>query len=332
MLAEIDTRSVVPEQRLEFWCESIATAFNDKQLIERPLKTPFNARLRAFELDRLCFSETTGTPHTSTFSPDSQRDVFVAIIPFEGTVVIQQDRREARLQPGDFGFCSLGWSYTIGASTEFQRISISIPGKELRDIFPACNYITATTISLKKGAGILFHDMVHSVYQRIEEIEHYKPAAIAAADALVSLLRGTLHELPQVQDSGPSRLEFYHKERIRGYVKANLRTNLSVDSIAQAVELSPRYVHSLFSKEPMSLMKWVWAERLDRCRHDLGLASLSGRSVSEVAYTWGFNDPAHFSRTFRSRFGTSPTKYREQALRPQMQQMPEQSGLEPLAA
>jgi AraC-like DNA-binding protein len=30
------------------------------------------------------------------------------------------------------------------------------------------------------------------------------------------------------------------------------------------------------------------------------------RSVSEIAYHWGFNDAAHFSRTFKARFGMSP--------------------------
>ena len=334
MLAEIDTSSVIPEKRIEFWRTNVAAAFNFEQKIEPSSRNSFNAKLKAYKLDRLQFTETAGTPYRSTLSRESgsDSDVFAVILPFEGTVVIRQDSREARLEAGGCGFCHLGHSYAIESVTPFRHVAINIPGRELRDIFPACNYITATRIFLKQGAGALLFDTVRALCGCIGEIEQRQPAAVAAADAIVALLRGALYELPQVQDTGPSRLEFYHKERIRSFVKANLRTNLSVELIAKAVELSPRYVHSLFAKEPVSLMKWVWMERLDRCRHDLGLASLNGKSVSEVAYSWGFNDPAHFSRTFRSRFGLSPTQYREQALHPALQSTLPDSGAQPLAA
>ena len=32
--------------------------------------------------------------------------------------------------------------------------------------------------------------------------------------------------------------------------------------------------------------------------------------ITEVAYRWGFNDSAHFSRLFKASFGMSPTQYR----------------------
>ena len=332
MLAEIDTAAVAPEQRVDFWCTNVASIFNLERRIEQSPGGIFGAKLKACELDRLQFAETTGTPHKSTASARPESDIFSAILPLEGTVVVRQDGREARLEAGGFTLCNLARFHTIEFLTCFRHVTLNISGKELRDIFPACNYITATAISLKKGAGALLSDMVRALCERIAEIEQRQPAAIAAADAILNLLRGTLYELPQLQDTAPSRLEFYHKERIRSFVKANLRTNLSVESVAKAVDLSPRYVHSLFSKEPLSLMKWVWMERLDRCRHDLGLASLNAKSISEVAYAWGFNDPAHFSRTFRSRFGMSPSRYREQALRSPPQSPPPNQDLQSLAA
>jgi len=33
--------------------------------------------------------------------------------------------------------------------------------------------------------------------------------------------------------------------------------------------------------------------------------------VSEIAYRRGFNDPAHFSRAFKSRFDIPPSKLRQ---------------------
>jgi len=57
-------------------------------------------------------------------------------------------------------------------------------------------------------------------------------------------------------------------------------------------------------------MQLVWAQRLDNCYRELASGDGPQRHVSEIAFAWGFNDPAHFSRSFRKRFGTSPSKLR----------------------
>ena len=49
---------------------------------------------------------------------------------------------------------------------------------------------------------------------------------------------------------------------------------------------------------------------LERCRADLGTPALRTRSVGEIAYYWGFNDVAHFSRSFRARYAQSPREFR----------------------
>jgi AraC-like DNA-binding protein len=52
-------------------------------------------------------------------------------------------------------------------------------------------------------------------------------------------------------------------------------------------------------------MQWVLEQRLQASRSEL--AGRGTRPVAEVAWTWGFASPAHFSRTFRRRFGQPPS-------------------------
>ena len=47
-----------------------------------------------------------------------------------------------------------------------------------------------------------------------------------------------------------------------------------------------------------------------RVRADLEDPRQRARSITEIALRWGFNDSAHFSRTFRARFGLSPRAVR----------------------
>jgi AraC-like DNA-binding protein len=38
-------------------------------------------------------------------------------------------------------------------------------------------------------------------------------------------------------------------------------------------------------------------------------------SISEIAYSCGFNDLSHFNKSFRTRFGVSPSKRRAEFLK-----------------
>jgi AraC family transcriptional regulator, positive regulator of tynA and feaB len=52
-------------------------------------------------------------------------------------------------------------------------------------------------------------------------------------------------------------------------------------------------------------------ERLARCSKELLNPVCNGLSIEQIAYRNGFNDAAHFSKSFRARYGVSPREYRK---------------------
>src|SRR5580698_7606270 len=99
--------------------------------------------------------------------------------------------------------------------------------------------------------------------------------------------------------------------RISGYIEARLEdANLSPKKIAEDNGISVRYLYALFSGQGMTVSGWVRKRRLLRCRAELDGAgtgaSITGASITEIAYRWGLNDSAHFSRLFKASFGMSP--------------------------
>jgi AraC-like DNA-binding protein len=52
--------------------------------------------------------------------------------------------------------------------------------------------------------------------------------------------------------------------------------------------------------------------RLDRCHQDLLNPACARKSITEVAYSWGFNNSSHFSRCFKRAFGASPRRFRSE--------------------
>jgi AraC-like DNA-binding protein len=104
------------------------------------------------------------------------------------------------------------------------------------------------------------------------------------------------------------------QERIRAFVRRNLgNPDLSVDLIARAMKCSKRYIHKLFSGD-QTVSDYIWSLRLDRCR--AVLSSPAGRDITltQLAFDTGFSSSAHFSRTFRDKFGTPPKAFRARML------------------
>jgi len=52
---------------------------------------------------------------------------------------------------------------------------------------------------------------------------------------------------------------------------------------------------------------------LQQNREDLASAAQRKRSITEIAFSWGFNSSPHFSRLFKERYGISPRRYRARA-------------------
>lgn len=93
------------------------------------------------------------------------------------------------------------------------------------------------------------------------------------------------------------------------------RRDLSPATVAAHLGVTPRYVHMLFATEPESFSEFVLARRVDRAQRVLADPRFAGRPVSAVAFDAGFSDLSHFNRTFRRRFGMTPSEIRASARR-----------------
>lgn len=74
--------------------------------------------------------------------------------------------------------------------------------------------------------------------------------------------------------------------------------------------LSVRYLHELLQQTGLSFSERVLELRLQQARAMLTNARHDRLKVSEIALACGFNEVSYFNRSFRRRFGASPTQYR----------------------
>ena len=81
--------------------------------------------------------------------------------------------------------------------------------------------------------------------------------------------------------------------------------DLCIDQISAELGCSKRYLHMLFSERGTTVSDYIWQARLQNCRQEL--EAHAGKTITDVAFSWGFSSSSHFSRVFRKYFGVVPS-------------------------
>lgn len=131
-----------------------------------------------------------------------------------------------------------------------------------------------------------------------------------AADALLGILALRCHR----STAGHRRTEPHKKidrEQVRDYINSHIRDpKLSVQMVAERIGVTTRYLQLLFAEAGECVSEYIKRERLRGCLLDLRDAGFDRQSITQIAFSWGFNSAAHFSSSFRKEFGLSPRDYR----------------------
>jgi AraC-like DNA-binding protein len=98
-------------------------------------------------------------------------------------------------------------------------------------------------------------------------------------------------------------------------IKADILRNLadpdiSASAVALRQGITPRYIHMLFESEGTTFSTFVLNRRLILAYRMLSDPYCSSLTVTRIAFEVGFGDLSYFDRTFRRRFGKTPSELR----------------------
>jgi AraC-like DNA-binding protein len=130
-------------------------------------------------------------------------------------------------------------------------------------------------------------------------------------ECTVGLIR---QRLGQPDGITPHTHRLLHMAHIRDIIRRHLSDPmLAPDRIAEAANISPRYLHKLFQGAeltPMQLLKWL---RLQECNRSLQDPALAMTPIKDVIAAHGYARPDQFARDFKQLFGVSATQVRRLA-------------------
>lgn len=317
MLLNFNTDEVPEKDAGRYWEDSLKRAFFLDHAQVKPVSgQAFRASLRFHKLeDGFRVGDLRLGACKLVFREDPAKDFVILGFPVAGGEVIRHGRKSHTYAPGEVMVLNdMTHKHSEVACDGVRRLMVCVPRTALEKRFARVNDFGFAGIHIMPpGPQVeLLSRAAHMLAKRVEMAEGVLgPAVTLAETAFLQRLDDALHALPDSRGDPRHKLRTFHRERIKSYALSNLHAELHIGVIAAAVNLSESYVYNLFAAEPLSLMRWIWLQRLERCRHELENGE-PGRSIRDVAYAWGFNDAAHFSHMFHEKYGVPPREYRIQ--------------------
>jgi AraC-like DNA-binding protein len=311
----LNTSSSVPDRRLAVWQDIVCDTFVGLDCRSDMHEAFWGAVSQSaigpatFTRVDSCAQRVFRTP--SRIARASQNYVLVAL-GNSGVNGVYQDGREAVVSAGQFVIYDTTRPYELRFDDSFSQTILQMPRKLLQQRIGAFEALTATTFSSDRPLEGLAYEFLVSAGK---VIDHVDPATATrlldqGLDLIAMAFAERMHQRSPDQSVHRSALLY----RLKNTILTQLSDpELSMSGVAAAVGISPRYASDLMADEQTSFRSYVQTQRLERCRRDLADPAHAARHIGDIAFAWGFNDLAHFSRIFKQRFGASPREWREHA-------------------
>jgi len=239
--------------------------------------------------------------------------VYNFLLQAKGSSVFYHCGHEAHLGEGDFVLCDTGMPHYFLTKDQSVTIMVRVAPDVLREYLPSPEQFCG----LHLGRAVGFTSTVAAMVQTLSD-----QAALGECGGYEGRVARYLLEMISMSyamgfdtTSKGSAIAWQRRNDIIRYIEDNLRDpGLSQASIAAGLRLSPRYLRAVFSIAGEKMSSYILRRRVEECARQMSDPIWSGHTLTEIAFSWGFNSAAHFTRSFREQLGTSPRDYRRAAL------------------
>lgn len=159
-----------------------------------------------------------------------------------------------------------------------------------------------SVLEFKRGVGALAWNYLRNLTTGLDDLSNGE--IDLASQAAVGLFADSSRQDGRVLNSD-ERLT-----RVRRLIEASIDDEIvpTLSMAAKASGMSERTLTSLFASDGDTFSGWLMRLRLSRAARDLKTNPLA--PIGEIAHRWQFSDQAHFGRSFRKYYGTTPKAYR----------------------
>ena len=303
----VSTDGIKHSERREFW-QALTSSVCGSHEVEILGDQPFSAGFEHAEISNLIFSRLSQTTthrvlRTNLLARRDQRHFVKAVLLTSGRCILEQNGRTTRLRAGEWSVYDNARPYRMTVLGRTEMSLLLIP----RDRFVGRNfdmqYLAVRRFTGRRGLGKLIWNLISNTFDQIPQI--LDPTSHDVAEIIIQMVRLALTDLCHERGAVDSKAAL--RERVKLYIASHLGDpELSLAMLASSTGCTKRYLHMAFQSEQISISDYILKQRVERCREDLLNPAFAHKSITEIAFSWGFNNSNHFSRCFKQAFGLSP--------------------------
>lgn len=308
-----DTDTMPSAQQFDAWHDILQKVYGAWD-VSPPTRPDFSVQMvhRAvggFQIVDCC-CDPCGAKRTRTEIAQDDRETLTIQLVLSGLETFHIDDKRIDLGAGDLLIWNSIRPMSFEVKERLRKISVTMPLARLRSWLPASWHSIESSLPHVAPGAELLSSMIGALSPA------FLSGSLRDSEALTESVIGILINVLGIDRiSEPTSLRGAQLLAVKEYIKANLADpELSPASIALAKRISLRYLHALFEHEGTTVQQHIIQERLIRCRRELESPLMAGRTITDIAFGWGFQNSTHFSRRFRSAFGATPQEYRTAAL------------------
>lgn len=300
----INTETVPLEQRKNLW---LTTAIPG--VVKAPGRRPeelalnienmesFRGEWQYADIGSLRFSRVACTPHSLQINPTAP--LTYAIFQLCGMTHVRKGKREVLLAPGSWAACQGAGSLQLTHRMSVEHLVLLVDQQP----FDLEGVEALRSFTAKQGVRRLVHEFVCDTFSAL-------PIRGQAGDDIAEITVRLLRQA--VAEAGPEERALFGPNKqvivddIKRFIDQKLGDPLlSLKRIAIHFSCSKRTLQRAFASDGDSVERYIWRRRIERCMRELDDA----RSLTELAYRYGFNSSTHFGRLFKMHYGMTPTEF-----------------------
>lgn len=257
------------------------------------------------------FSRVSSSAQTISGACISRPPCLWLALPVEGEFLLEDGSGTSSLKKGDILYGPTGRDSTLRLSDHFVMLYLRIPQSMLYPRLLNLKVLKLGTLSSDIAGNRVFSNLLRSIVEDLDELTdgYIHPIEVALSEFVVSNLAES-SAMGCFDVAGASNFQ-----RITQAIEVQLGDgDLTLHKIADQQHVSVRYIQKLFQQAGMSFSQYLRRRRLEHCYSDLASLAHRNLSISDICFRWGFNDAAHFSRSFRTDYGLTPRAFRQERL------------------
>jgi AraC-like DNA-binding protein len=308
------TDHAAPAARKRVWSEAVARTYFPLDIAFRSAPD-FSGALDVWSLGHVSLSRNASDGmqyrRRERDLVQEREESYLITVPELSDIRFVQDGRDVSCKPGAFLVERSHLPYEFSYAETNALWVLKVPSAVLRARVGEPERLATLRFDSSRGIGALFVDMIRLSAGRLDELDNAGRELVGRQ--LVDLLALAIEADDRILAGSASSVRDAHLRRVEQFIRAHLADlHLAPQVIAEGCGVSVRYLHQLFESQERTVCGWIRHQRLLMC--DEALRNVADRrSITEIAYQWGFGDQAQFSRAYRAHFGRTPSDTRTAA-------------------